>query len=75
MIIKRINNIVIEQLPEISIDGHYLLRAIRKDKDGYRIVIERRYNHCPTMHDTLDFMLHVSHFFDVKLPMLKKQVV
>ena len=68
MIIERINNITIEQLPDFSISGHYVLKASRRDKHGYNVSIERRFDHRPTMHDTLDFMLHISHLFDVKLP-------
>ncbi len=68
MIIKRINNITIEQLPDFSISGHYVLKASRRDKHGYNVSIERRFDHRPTMHDTLDFILHISHRFGVKLP-------
>ena len=68
MIIKRIQDVTVEQLPDFSISGHYVLKASRRDRHGYNVTIERRFDHRPTMHDTLDFMLHISHRFGVKLP-------
>jgi hypothetical protein len=64
--IKQANGVTVEMLQNISTD-HYLLRAIRTDKHGYRMVMEKEYPHCPTMHDTLDFILRVENQWNVKL--------
>ncbi len=42
------------------LENRWITEATRKDAHGYTVKVERTYDHAPTMHDILDFYLHLA---------------